>query len=165
MTDIPPNSKITFILAPQTSGFTDIINQPEVMSDCNLNAEAQIATVLILDEKTFTPKWTYFLEKNELGTSILSAQMGSDGEQYLVIGTAVVLPDEHESKKGRVIILRWTSSGKVHFSNVWSFILNVFLVGGSCCKTRQRSCPFIGCPGRGQEIKSCCSHKQPNTSI
>ena len=104
---------MTLILAPQTSGFTDIINQPEMMSDCNLNAEAQIATILILDEKTFTPKWTYFLEKNEVGMSILSAQMGSDGEQYLVIGTAVVLPDEHESKKGRVIILRWTSSGKV----------------------------------------------------
>ena len=105
---------MTLILAPQTSGFTDIINQPEMMSDCNLNGEAPIATILILDEKTFTPKWTYFLEKNEVGLSILSAQMGSDGEKYLVIGTAVVLPDEHESKKGRVIILRWTSSGKVN---------------------------------------------------
>ena len=84
-----------------------------MMSDCNLNAEAQIATVLILEEKSFTPKWTYFLEKNEVGMSILSAQMGTDGEQFLVIGTAVVLPDEHESKKGRVIILKWTTSGKV----------------------------------------------------
>ena len=102
---------MSVISAPQTSGFTDIINQPDMMSDCNLNAE--IATVLILEEKTFTPKWTYFLEKNEVGLSILSTQIGSDGEEYLVIGTAVVLPDEHESKKGRVIILRWTSSGKV----------------------------------------------------
>ena len=95
--------------APSQSGFKDIVNQSENSVDAN----ADISTLLILDEKSFAPKWTFFLDKNEIGTAIVSTPLGADNELFIVIGTAIVLPDEHESKKGRIIVMRWTSSGKV----------------------------------------------------
>jgi len=85
------------------------VNQQDVSVDSN----GEISTLLILDEKCFSPKWTFFLEKNEVGTAVVSTQLGAENELFIVLGTATVLPDEHESKKGRIIVLRWTSSQKV----------------------------------------------------
>ena len=92
------------------------------------NSDMNISALLILDEKTFMPKWTYFLEANELSMAILSAELGPEKEKFIVVGTAEVLPDEIEPKKGRILIFKWTTAGKVSLSIIVPYIgvLDVF---------------------------------------
>lgn len=44
---------------------------------------------------------------NEFALSLISAKLGDDPNPYYVCGTAVVNPDETESKQGRIVIFQF----------------------------------------------------------
>ena len=76
--------------------------------------------MLILDEQTFSPKWSFFLDPTEVGQALLSATLGSEKKSYLIVGTAYCVQDEPESKKGRLLVFDWTEDGKVRKKiNIW----------------------------------------------
>jgi len=107
-------------LAPQNSG-------KQIKGDDSPNDDqSTVNTLLILDEQTFAPKWSFYLENSEVGQAILSTTLGPEKKNYIVIGTAYCIPDESESKKGRIIIFNWTDDGKVR-KNICSFFFKKLL--------------------------------------
>jgi len=44
---------------------------------------------------------------SEYGLSLISAKLGEDPNPYYIVGTAVVNPDESESKQGRIIMFHF----------------------------------------------------------
>ena len=77
----------------------------------------EVNSVLILDEQTFAPKWSFFLDPTEVGQALLSTTLGSEKKSYLIVGTAYCVTDEPESKKGRLLVFDWTDDGKVILLN------------------------------------------------
>lgn len=45
--------------------------------------------------------------QNEYAMSIVSAKLGDDPHPYYVVGTALVVPEESESKQGRIVLFQW----------------------------------------------------------
>ena len=112
--------------APQNSGFN--FKERESMEHSTEMTSSN--SLLILDEQTFAPKWSYFLDNNEVGQTILSATLGDETRPYIILGTAYCHPDETESKSGRIIVFNWTDDGKVksHFKFEQSCSANPILV-------------------------------------
>ena len=45
--------------------------------------------------------------QNEFATSLISAKLGEDPNNYYIIGTAMVYPEEAEPKLGRILVFHW----------------------------------------------------------
>lgn len=49
---------------------------------------------------------------NEFAATILSARLGDDPTPYLIIGTALVVPNEVTPCFGRILVFKWTDSDR-----------------------------------------------------
>lgn len=58
----------------------------------------QVSSVLLLDSNTFEILHSHELEGSEMAMSLASCQLGNDSQPYFVVGTAVMMSDETESK-------------------------------------------------------------------
>ena len=98
--------------APNQTGNTALTKTTEFSETA---VDTNVDSLLILDEKSFMPKWSFFLDSQEIGMSILTCKLGQ-GDQAIdaiIIGTSYSRPDESDSKKGRIIVFQWTSNSKV----------------------------------------------------
>ena len=59
-------------IAPNQTGNTTATKTADF---AEINADNQINSLLILDEKSFLPKWSFFLDNQEIGQSILSCKV------------------------------------------------------------------------------------------
>lgn len=65
----------------------------------NMNAlRLQVSSILLLDSNTFEILHAHELEGSEMAMSLASCQLGNDNQPYFVVGTAVIMSDETESK-------------------------------------------------------------------
>lgn len=58
----------------------------------------QVSSILLLDSNTFEILHSHELEGSEMAMSLASCQLGNDNQPYYVVGTAVIMSDETESK-------------------------------------------------------------------
>ncbi|CAG9535052.1 unnamed protein product [Cercopithifilaria johnstoni] len=71
-----------------------------------LAEEAEVSSILLLDSNTFEILHSHELEGSEMAMSLASCQLGSDSQPYFVVGTAVIMSDETESKMGRIMMFQ-----------------------------------------------------------
>lgn len=58
----------------------------------------QVSSILLMDSNTFEILHSHELEGNEMAMSLTSCKLGNDIQPYFVVGTAVIMSDETESK-------------------------------------------------------------------
>ena len=51
---------------------------------------------------------------NEFATSLISARLGDDPNDYYVVGTAMVYPEEAEPKAGRILVFHWADGKRAN---------------------------------------------------
>lgn len=66
----------------------------------------------LLDDQTFETLDVFKLEHQEMACSVSTLQFANDPSHYYAVGTAFVLPDEHEPSKGRILLLQ-VQNGKL----------------------------------------------------
>ncbi|OZC09249.1 hypothetical protein X798_03793 [Onchocerca flexuosa] len=71
-----------------------------------LAEEMEVSSVLLLDSNTFEILHSHELEGSEMAMSLASCQLGNDSQPYFVVGTAVIMSDETESKMGRILMFQ-----------------------------------------------------------
>eukprot|EP01027_Heterolobosea_sp_BB2_P002893 GEZU01004339.1.p1 GENE.GEZU01004339.1~~GEZU01004339.1.p1 ORF type:complete len:703 (-),score=229.06 GEZU01004339.1:788-2896(-) len=68
-------------------------------------ADTDTYYVKLVDEQTFEIRDEFELEYREAAASIMSCKFAGDNTEYIVVGTAFVLPDESEPSKGRILVM------------------------------------------------------------
>lgn len=69
--------------------------------------------VLLLDDATIAPKDVYEMESLEQTLSCASMYLSGLDAEVIVVGTALVLPEEHQPSKGRILVLEVTRENKL----------------------------------------------------
>ena len=69
--------------------------------------------VLLLDDATIAPKDVYEMESLEQTLSCASMYLSGLDTEVIVVGTALVLPEEHQPSKGRILVLEVTRENKL----------------------------------------------------
>lgn len=75
--------------------------------------ELETSNLLIINQHTFEILHSHQFMPTEQAVSILSARLGEENEEYFVVGTAFVTPDEPEAKQGRVIVFKWSQESSL----------------------------------------------------
>ncbi|CAG0881514.1 unnamed protein product [Cyprideis torosa] len=70
--------------------------------------EVDVHHVLIMHQNTYEITHAHRLLPNEHGLCITSTKL-KDDEEYFVVGTAIVLPDETDPKDGRILVFKYDS--------------------------------------------------------
>jgi len=83
------------------------------LGDLQVGDEVEVHSLLIIDQHTFEVCHAHKLMRNEFCTALISAQLKDDPNQYYILGTAFVYPDEAEPKQGRIIMFQY-SDGKLN---------------------------------------------------
>ncbi|VDN05556.1 unnamed protein product [Thelazia callipaeda] len=68
--------------------------------------QMEVSSLLLLDANTFEILHSHEFELNEVAMSLVSCKLGNDDQPYYVVGTAVILSDETESKQGRIMMFQ-----------------------------------------------------------
>lgn len=69
---------------------------------------------LVLDQNTFEVLHAHRFGPNEHACSLFSCRLGDDPTTYYIVGTAIVHPEESESKQGRLIVFQYVKGGPDH---------------------------------------------------
>ncbi|XP_063230961.1 DNA damage-binding protein 1 [Bacillus rossius redtenbacheri] len=69
--------------------------------------EVEVHNLLVIDQHTFEVLHAHQLMQCEYGLSLVSTKLGDDPNTYYVVGTALVNPEESESKQGRILIFHY----------------------------------------------------------
>jgi DNA damage-binding protein 1 len=73
--------------------------------------EVEVHNLLIIDQHTFEVLHAHQLMQQEYAMSLISTnRLGTDMNEYYVVGTAIVNPEESEPKQGRILIFHWNDN-------------------------------------------------------
>ncbi|KAK6638735.1 DNA damage-binding protein 1 [Polyplax serrata] len=75
--------------------------------------EVEIHNLLVIDQHTFEVLHAHQFMQSEYALSLISTKLGDDPNTYFIVGTAMVNPDESESKQGRILIFQF-QEGKLY---------------------------------------------------
>lgn len=98
------SSSVGTMIRPSTSGPSSA-SVPSTPLECGQDIE--VHNLLIVDQHTFEVLHAHQFMQNEYAISIVSCKLGEDPNQYYVVGTATVVPDESEPKQGRIVIFQY----------------------------------------------------------
>jgi len=82
------------------------------LGELQVGDEVEVHSLLIIDQHTFEVLHAHKLMRNEFSTALISAQLNDDPNQYYILGTAFVYPDEAEPKQGRILLFQY-ADGKL----------------------------------------------------
>nr|CAD7197866.1 unnamed protein product [Timema douglasi] len=70
-------------------------------------AEVEVHNLLVIDQHTFEVLHAHQFMQCEYAVSLVSTKLGDDPTTYYIVGTALVNPEESESKQGRILIFHY----------------------------------------------------------
>lgn len=80
---------------------------------CSEQYEIDTSSFLIVDQHTFEVLHAHQFMPTENVVTILSNKLGETDDEYFIVGTAFVIPDEPEAKQGRIIVYKWTQDSNL----------------------------------------------------
>eukprot|EP00667_Euglena_gracilis_P000838 EG_transcript_838 len=90
------------VLSQPAGGPSDPLGSNAMLE--GLYIEEEVHFLRLLNNHTFECLNTYQLDANENGVSILTTTFDGDDVEYIVVGTAYVLPEESEPSRGRLLV-------------------------------------------------------------
>lgn len=75
--------------------------------------EFDTSSLLIINQHTFEVLHAHQFMPTETVVTILSNKLGETDDEYFIVGTAFVIPDEPEPKQGRIVVYKWTQDSNL----------------------------------------------------
>ena len=95
--------------------------------DYTTDAEAASSSIVFIQESGTTPVSTLELDQDELPMSCCTATFSDDPQEYIVVGTAFIDPEEEEVKNGRILVLKVAGGGMPTLS-----VVSQLTIKGAC---------------------------------
>lgn len=80
---------------------------------CSEQYEINTSSLLIINQHTFEVLHAHQFMPTENAVTILSNKLGETDDEYFIVGTGFVIPDEPEPKQGRIIVYKWTQDSNL----------------------------------------------------
>eukprot|EP00668_Euglena_longa_P029608 GGOE01036966.1.p1 GENE.GGOE01036966.1~~GGOE01036966.1.p1 ORF type:complete len:1224 (-),score=385.99 GGOE01036966.1:114-3533(-) len=90
------------VLSQQAGSHTDPLSSNAMLD--SMFIEEEVHFLRLLNNHTFECLNTYQLDANENGISLITTTFDGDDVEYIVVGTAYVLQEEHEPSRGRLLV-------------------------------------------------------------
>lgn len=92
-------------------------------NDMNETTPKSYSSFIVLDQNTFQVLHSHAFGPHESAVSVLSGQFNDDNNSYYIVGTALVYPDEAETKIGRIVVFEVDETDKTKLRCVTEIVV------------------------------------------